>query len=276
MPNLSDVTPATRIFALHIGESGDGKTSAMLSYPKPMYIFDIDGRIKGGLGHPAIKSMPKEELAQIDFDSYPMTKTGLEKMDKKLDEFISQGWKCKYKTIGIDTITSFDKMVMAYADAMIPKPAKNFGLYNTEGMDHYNVEKKALDALCTEQLKSLHEKINVVIGAHWTTRYESAGPGLPATIPAGKQIALRDKLAPTVPVWFDEVFFFRRFVDRVPVEVNGNKRMEDQLVYEVTFRNELARTTFTELPDKKIWTGKNFYNILMESLTEETRERIKA
>lgn len=262
------LTPESRIVALHVGDSGSGKTCAAGTYPGPVYIFDIDRRIAGLKGY--TPTYERLEKGDIDYDNFPMTAEGLEKMETQCEKFIREGWKMRYKTIIIDTVTSFDKMALAYAKKWVSNPAKTFGKYTTEGFDEWNVELKIFDKLLTNIVPTL--PCNVIVGAHWANEYESPEPGKPATIVVGKKINLRPKIAEVVPTYFNEVFFFETKMERQ--QNPATRQMEDVKKHYCVTRNELARTTYRELPNRFDWTGKDFFSILTSHMSEEAQKKL--
>lgn len=257
MPKLSEWTEEGNYFALHVGDSGSGKTCASVSFAKedkPLYVFDCDKRIGGAMNHP----LSTEWKKWVDYDTIPTSPEGLEKVITTLEK-----WKvrCPFHTVVLSTITTFDDSVMRYAEKYAGAPANKFGRYNMAGMSHYMLQGSAFDeliALCKEL------KCNVIIEAHWVPKYKSDGPGKPKTIPDGMQIAIRDKLAVTFPINFNNVFFFRKTAEMV-----WNKAAlanEMQVKYEVITDNELARTTTPGLPRIIDITGKSFYREVFERM----------
>src|SRR5262245_40581545 len=97
MPSLCDVKITENIVLMACGKGGSGKSTALGTLPKPMYIFDIDQRIKRMLGSNILSD---EDKKQIDFDFYD-TKDGFQSIEKKWIEFSYQYDKrqLKYKTI---------------------------------------------------------------------------------------------------------------------------------------------------------------------------------
>lgn len=262
--------PDSRMVSLHVGDSGSGKTCAAACYPKPVYIFDIDNRVAGLRGYrPALEWLANN---QIDYDRYPMTAEGLEKLDVQLEKFVNQGWKMKYKTLVFDTVTSLERMTIKYAEKWVNSPAQKFGKFTVPSYTEWGIQLKAFDKFLAEAIPAL--PCNVVVGAHWADEYEASEPGKPATIKVGKKINVRPKLADMVPTYFNEIFFFEKRVGRVFNE--ETKKTEEGVTFDCVTRNELARTTYLTVPNRFEWTNKNFYEILMGHLPAETRDAIAA
>lgn len=256
MPKLSDWTEEGNYFALHVGDSGSGKTCASASFGrqgKPIYFFDCDKRIGGAMNHP----LAADWAPWVEYENIPQTAEGLEKVITTLERWKSSS--CPFNTVVLSTITTFDDAVMKYADKYAGAPANKFGRYNMPGMSQYMLQGSAFDELIG-LCKGM--KTNVIIEAHWTVRYKSEGPGKPKTIPDGMQIAIRDKLAVMFPVNFNNVFFFKKSAEQV---WNREKLANEmQVKYEVITDNELARTTIPGLPRIIDLTGKSFYREVME------------
>lgn len=256
MPNLNQRPFDQRMFVLHVGSSGSGKSCASAFYPGKKYYFDCDRRIDGLRGHPLLEE--KIKSGEIEYDEYPKEAASLEKIDAKLTELANKGAMIPYGTVVLSTITTFDDIVMAYMDSKIESSDKQrIGRYTVPGMRHYLGE----DAAFTELIGDLKKlKCNVIVEAHWTTKYKSAEPGQPKIIPVGEQVALRDKMAEVFPVDFNDVFFFEKSATSKwdPKALTN----VEEVKYEVVTHGNLARTTMPGLPSRIDWTGKDFWKVI--------------
>lgn len=276
MANLKDKKPESKLFALHVSDSGAGKSCASASYggeDGKVYFMDFDFRIDGVKGYKVLQN--KINKGNIEYDQFPTTAKGLEEADKKLDSLVQMGWKIPYKAVVLSTITTLDDASFRYGDVhAMPKDAKSLsnmkiGKYIKPGYDHYNVEIAVLEDFIN-RLKAL--PCHAIVEAHWAPKYKSDNPGGVKTIPDGMTIALREKIAPTIPVHFNEVFFFEHKTTKKFDLSKGGDYQEHKFL--CTTRNDLARTTFTELPDVLDWTNKNFWEVLMEALDKERRDAL--
>ena len=78
MPSLNDIKPSEGLKVLAVGKDGSGKSSALASFAtkdEPMYVFDVDHRIRGILGS---KEWLGDSWNYIDFDEYEATFTTLQ------------------------------------------------------------------------------------------------------------------------------------------------------------------------------------------------------
>ena len=125
MPNAADIPMDAESSFLLIGDSGTHKSYFIGTCPSPIYVFDLD---KGMAIH--------RGRSDIDYDTFKELPK-----DKKLDpkgELVKQGWyewgrawpaflaklndlgqqidkgTCKYKTIGIDSLTLLTDIAMSY------------------------------------------------------------------------------------------------------------------------------------------------------------------
>jgi hypothetical protein len=198
MPNLSS-HKMEGLYSLFKGEFGTRKSTAALSYPKPLYYFDYDMKID------AIKLPARTwglDTSQVDYDTYTNWDKGLEKLN-------SFRVNCKYKTIVIDSITSL-------ADASIRQTlqfkgtsggGKKVGTIAVSGFDEYNAEASALNELIaiTKDIKDFH-KINVILIAH-VIQKEIKGPN--NTTHMARLLVTAGKVpAQKIPAYCSEIYHF--------------------------------------------------------------------
>lgn len=162
--SFSDVDYNT-LFCLFKGEAGLRKSSAALSFPKPIYFFDFDQKMEA-LGLPI--NTWKINPSEVQWDTYKDWFS----CEKKLEEFQV---KCPYKTIVIDSLT-------ACADAINRQSLSIKGTQKTKAgaeaqmkvagipvnsVDDYKAEESALSILISKlkDIKDFH-KVNIIIIAH--------------------------------------------------------------------------------------------------------------
>ncbi len=236
--------------------------------------MDLDFRIDGVKGYKVLHE--KIEKGNIEYDQFPTTAQGLEAADRKLDELKNPQyiWKNNIKAFVLSTITTLDDASFKYGDVhAMPKKAEAkanmmIGKYVKPGFDHYAVEIAILEDFIN-RAKAL--PCHAIVEAHWAMKYKAENAGMPKTIPDGMTIALREKLAPTIPVHFNEVFFFEH---KTVSKYDVHKGNYNEHRFLCTTRNELARTTFTELPDVLDWTNQNFWEVLMNALDKERSDAL--
>ena len=242
-------TPESRFVGLFIGLSKGGKTTAALSFPRPMKVLDLDGRIRGGLSNAWID--PKG----IDYEVYPPKgkEATYVKLNKDLETLLmSQGMPSmpQYKTLVLDSITFeaiaflLDAIPLTHAKA---GAGKYMGSLQMAGVAEYGFQSQA-----TYQVMAFLKSIaipNIIATAHIIPKYGKA-PGADDYAPnviVGEQICLTDKLAAAIPAYFDHIYRFKK--------VENGPRSQ----YFVKTDGEMESSAFMHLPREADITGKNFY-----------------
>jgi hypothetical protein len=264
VPKASDLQPGNRFVGLFIGPKHSGKTVAACSFPQPLENWDFDGRINGLLGAPWI------DRAKITYDSFPPREQGLiDRINKKCDNaFILAGTsQFDTKSIVLDSITSECIAMITQAKGLThidSKKGRFIGPVAMAGPDDYNFESTTAFNLLAF-FRSIPVR-NVIVTGHTIDKYGKINPDDPysESIVIGEKLALRDKIAAGIGIYFDHIFRFDRRI------IEGKER------FFVKFRSELACTSYSELPDGEIdITGKHFYNdVLMHYLKKEVLENI--
>jgi hypothetical protein len=243
--HLDDITPLSRFFGLFVGPSGDGKSCAAVSFPAPIYCFDLDDRIKGALA-------AKKWLGKIDLEFHRYF--GYADIEKKLDEFVKQvnAKNFKYKTILFDSVTSSSRSYIqeavalgAAGDTSDDGKPRRLGTVYMPGWNAYNYESIAHYNVIIAYLKKM--PCNVIVSAHKTERFNKKGEM------TGIDILARPKIAAELPTNFDEVYEFER----------DHNEIKKTTTYRVTFRGDLAKTVMEKAPYGAVdITEKNFYKLL--------------
>lgn len=199
MSDMSSVD-ISKLFCLFRGEPGTRKSSEALSFPKPIYFFDFDGKMEAlTLPMRAWNIDPKE----VQFDSYQDWNSA----KKKLDSF---QLNCPFKTIVIDSITSC-------ADAINRQTLKIKGGKDGGGkiiasipvnsIEDFNAEDSALKELIAllKDIKQYH-KINIILIAHVIQKEIKTTDGKThmsrVIVTAGKGIAQK------IPAYCGEIYHF--------------------------------------------------------------------
>ncbi len=276
MPSLDNLTPDARIMALFIGRSGTGKKAAAASFPGPIDFLDFDGRIRGILGCSWINPKnlgnveifpPKNKKGEFSFD----------KINEHLDLLTAQAniGTLPYKTLYLGSLTGLafgllqDALILTHKDG---RGLKMGALSVTAPLDYKFESQGAKQMLAHLRYLKDHPTgiANIIVGAHTVPRWGKSGidfdtdPALKEKIEKEKQyqdnvvigekISLTDKLSEECQIYFDHIWRF-------------DKRMEignNQPQHYVQFRSDIARTTFSKLPNGEInITDKPFYEGVM-------------
>lgn len=245
-----------KFFGLFVGRSGDGKSVAAASFPRPMMILDFDFRIQGVAGGATNKCY--ENLTGIDYDQFnARTKAGYEKFDSLLVSWDQQrqSGSFPYKTVVIDSLFSMARVFIAASHAL--QKGKTIGTLRMSGPGDYGFEVSA-----THQVFDFLRMLpcHVIASAHIIDKYgkiDKDDPYSPNEV-KGEKLTVRDQLGESVQAYFDNVFRFSR-------DVANNK-----LYYRVEFATDLAKNAYGIGPGTHDITNKNFYNYLQEKINNPT------
>ncbi len=149
----------TPLFCMFKGEPGTRKSTAALSFPKPMYWFSYDQKMES-----LILPMRAWNInpGEIEYDDY----TNYDKMSFKLEQFQS---KCPFKTLVFDSVTSMGDSINRQTLKLkgTDSKGKKIGGIQVNSIEDFNAEMSAFQELMalTKDIHKYH-KINVVIIAH--------------------------------------------------------------------------------------------------------------
>ena len=254
MPNFKNIKPEARFFGLFLGRSGSGKTAAGLSFPRPLKVYDLDGRVRGGA----------QSWIDPDFDYEYYPPKDKDMVFKQLDNamatdlILARSGKFPYKTLILDSLTwaatdfLLDAIPLAHAD----NKGKMMGSLQIAGPSEYSFQSTAIWQMIAF-LKTLPVQ-NVIVTAHivnrWGKRKKADGtivdPYGPNEI-IGEQLFLTDKLAEAVPSSFDHIFRF--------------EKSDDGRQFWFEAHGELPRSAFN-LPFGRIdVSSKSFYETMMKT-----------
>ena len=279
MPTLADIKLDENIVALACGKGGSGKSTALASFPKPIYIFDIEQRIKGILGSDIISD---DDRSQIHFDQYD-AKNGFKAIDEKLINFsqLCDKRELKFKTIIVESADALCEMLLVDSFNLKTgnKPIATLKPGDTKGTniignvaiptpDDYKYVYTAFRKIYYNYFKYF-KKCNVILSAGttpvWGPNPKEKENKYASDIVVGRRIFVPNQLADMLPRWFDEVWEFNK-------EETGAK--SDPLHFTVQFRSELAKTCFSKLPAQLDITNKNFFNEVKRFLPQPAVEKI--
>lgn len=255
MPTVDQLTLDKRFLGMFVGRSGNGKTAAAASFPKPMKVFDFDGRISGILGCDWITQAERKE---IEFSTYPPfikpgDKPSYTRLNTELEMMHMQGTKLPYKTLVFDSLTSAS-LALLRDSIPISGAGRKVGALELPGPGDYGFESQAISNILA-YLRSLPVP-NIIVSAHVVERYGKSDPDNPysESIPIGEKLSVRDKVGENSLIYFDHVLKFER------------ERAGGDMRYYCVFRSDLAKTTLSKAPPRIDITRKHFYNEVLQPI----------
>lgn len=243
MPNMDSVS-SDYLYCLFKGEPGTRKSTCALTFPKPIYYFDWDGKMD------ALKLPMKAFGIQgkdVDFDTYIDWAKGLAKLE-------SFKVNCPYKTIVIDSITSC-------ADAINRQTlkikagggqGKTIAGIPVNSIEDFNAEDSALKELIavTKDISKYH-RINVILIAHIIQKEIKSADGKThmarTLVTAGKGIAQK------IPAYCSEIYHFN-----IKMGFDADKGGQYALMTTHT-GDDFARTSLP-LPGEIVFGSENLYD----------------
>lgn len=244
MPTFAEQVDYSNLFCLLKGEPGTRKSSCALSFPKPIYYFDYDGKMDAlGLPIKAWNIDPNDVHSDYysDWDS----------AKARLELFQAQ---CKYKTIVIDSVTSLADAINR--QTLKTKQAdggsgKRVGTIPVNSIEDFNAEDSALKemiALCKNIKKN--QKVNIILIAHVVQKETKSADGKThmarLIITAGKSIAQK------IPAYCSEVYHFN-----IKMGFNVNAGGQYSL-FTVHTGDDMARSSLP-LPEEIVFGSEPLY-----------------
>jgi hypothetical protein len=274
MPLLSEVKPATRIKALHVGRSGGGKTVAAASLAhfcpeeKSVYLFDNDGRIR-----PILKMHP--ELGErIEWNSYGAS--DFEKLYKKVGNIIDK--PDKYWAVIMDGLTMLGDMTIDYSIDLRPPEAGNKtskGVLEMPELQDYKAEMRGMSAILDE-LRSFPG--HFIMTAHimhveYKRQVRKGNKSEEETKVDKLLVTAGRKIAAKIPIFFDEIYLFKP-------EVSHNLGTAPNFkAYTVPNQDFEECRSALSLPTEIDWTmkpgGTGFYERIMDEVKKNMPDRAK-
>lgn len=211
--NISQIEN-TGLTILLYGGYGTGKTFFSSTLPQPIYIFDTDKGVRTVYNR--LRSINRLRDAQIDFDIYTdsrdlnankgltyVKKSVMENivrsphaycdLEKKLISMIEDD-NCKYKTVVLDSLTSFSVIFLYWIIGLKPDQGRDRALPNLSDMGGYI--RKLSEFI--DLFHMLSDKgIITVVTAHAQLKEDIRGIRLPVDPNLAKKIRLPDN--PEVP-----------------------------------------------------------------------------
>ena len=166
-----------------LGKYGTGKSVFGSTFPTPGYVFDFDQRIKTYRG------------LDWDYDTYPLTGMGWVQFERNIKQVAKAVKEGKYKTVILDSTTSFTDCAMARALQIDPKRSPENGpIWNV----HFNIVKNIVDPKLKQILSF---DCNIVFMGHWNIITDPKTGNIVSIDPL-----LTGQLSEKVPGYFDEVY----------------------------------------------------------------------
>lgn len=257
MPKIDDFKFETRIFALHLGESKSGKSSAAASYPGPYHDIDIDMRFGGIAGAVKKGLIEGKGITYEQFTPF----SGWEPIDKSLQQLnvyrIQAGNNTSafpYGTVGLGSISSLSRTLHNFAQKELK--GRMVGTMRLPVPGDQIVVNNGIHTFL-DYLKMM--PCNIIVTGHIIDRWgkdPNADSEYSPRVVIGSKLNLNDQLSSTIVSLFDNVFVF----DKSVVGVSEK--------YTVEFSSELAGNTFGIPPGKHDITGVKFYPYLMQQIAK--------
>jgi len=255
---------------MFVSRSGHGKSSALVSFPTKIYVFDFDNRFRGIA--PSIRWLGKEKFQNIDFDFYN-PKDGFEAIDAKLNVIANQVEKrqSQYQTIGFESVGTLLSMLTLDSQRKRGVSDKS-GTGSFKGKvrgkveflhpDDYNYALTAIRLLMFNYIFPLNEMgVNTIFSAwvadKWGKRSDAKEFDPPEVI--GERIIGPGNTVEEVMGYFDDLYYFRKHRAAIPGQPPK---------FTVEFTGGLAKTPYP-LPLGEIdITGTNFFDTWKQKIQE--------
>lgn len=246
MPNMTAEINIDALYSMFKGEPGTRKSTCALSYPKPIYYFSWDRKMRSLLLPMRAWNIDPKEIQYDDYDDWS-------KARKKLEEL---QLNCAYKTIVIDSVTSLAdctlsqtmKLKKGQTRASGNQAGKVVGGIAINELEDYNAESAALAEMValTKDIHTFH-KVNVILIAHVIQADYKSVSG--ETHMSRTIVTAAKKIAAKIPAYCEEVYHFN-IEKGIDVSAGGNYALLTQHT-----GDDFARTSLP-LP-KKILFGDN-------------------
>lgn len=181
--DLKMSTTNLKIYGL--GAYGTGKSVFASTFPTPGFVFDFDQRIETYKGR------------DWDYVTIPMTAKGWVEFETAYREVIKRVGEGEYKTVVLDSTSSFTDCAMERALQLDPKRSNEGGpIWNI----HYSIVKNLVEPKL-HGLLSL--ECHVIMLGHWAINTDARTGAIISVDPM-----LTGNLSVKVPGYFNEIFAF--------------------------------------------------------------------
>lgn len=258
MPKGSDFSPETRFIGAFVSESGNGKSAAAASMPKPYNQIDFDGRFDGVWGAFKCNGGWLQDFDQVYFDRYYPAE-GVDPLIKWLRQAKQQvtAGTFRFKSLELASMTKLVAAIRQQGFDTMGGHIKS-GEILLPGISDYKLEVNAINSIYEDLLAlKCHLVFSVHIIPKWGRPkpiYDRQGNITNQFAPnevIGEKLLLRDEIGEAFKSGFSNIFKFDRDV------ING------EMKYFVEFANaDYAKNAYGIPPGKFDVTGKNFWDFL--------------
>lgn len=261
---VSDIKLGAKINALVKGEPGGGKTFLAGSFPRPMYIFDLDHKVDVLKKMEMVLGKDVFSCEGIEYDTYgAMDYPKFREKALELEKASDSGY-FPYKTVCIDSLTTLADMLIRYSlnlrGGERREEGKNKerkrGVIEMPEFEEFNVESLAINQLI-DIGRNLPAHFLLMAHVLRISQKDNSGRERESRVlmTAGK------KIAAAIPAKFKENWL---------VEPDTGLSSTDSVSYFVRTKptgNDTA-STLLPIPEKIDFTDRPFYKVL-EKLLEE-------
>ena len=217
-----------RIKALFVGPSGTGKSIAAVTFPKPLYIMDIDTRIRS-VRH-FFNNRP-EVLKDVVHDTFPTFAHFVDAFER-LERYAVKS-EMPYKTILIDSITSLSQSSLRHGltekaggvtNLLSGKKGHRIAGVAIPTWDEWNMEATVFREIMYAATHVF--KCNVILTAHQyhteeTVTERDGDKSITRNVTKYHILTGAKKAAAALPTDFDEIYYFKRSGEKHKVYTRG-------------------------------------------------------
>lgn len=251
---LEELDPMSRLMCLFIGKPGSGKSVAIGSFPRPLYIYDFDGRIRALANFLGQKNTEGIEYGSYSADNFLEFKRHFESLQNDN----------KYKTVAISSLTTLANSAIRHIIKSRGRAGKIIGGYSVSDLEDYGGEDAIIKTIL-EIAKTL--TCNFIIEAHIMV-WPEKDPKTNTSVMMSQLVTGGKKVAAVIPAYFDELYTFQQEVAILSGEAPKYK------VYPYG-DSAYPGKTMLKLPASIDQTGGKFYDTLMKHVKDNNVELIK-
>lgn len=177
------------------GNMGTGKSSFAATWPTPMFVFDMDKKIRS-----------YRTVKDLKYANYDFSPAGWVEFEKDFRIIQKQAMEHEYKTVVFDSCTAFMDLAMERALQLDPKRSSSQGpVWNV----HYQIQRNLMEP---KFRALLNFPCNVIVIAHLQLQIDQETGAI-----LGAEPLLTGQLSIRVPGYFEEVWLtFSKIKDQKP------------------------------------------------------------
>lgn len=205
MPTLQNEINVDTLYSMFKGEPGTRKSTCALSYPRPIYFFSWDKKMRSLLLPMREWKINPSEVSYDDYSDWNGARIKLEQFQLN----------CPFKTLVVDSITSLAdctlNQTMKLKKGVTRQSGANAGKLIAgipiNELEDYNAESAALAEMValTKDIHTFH-KVNIVLIAHVIQADYKAVNG--ETHISRTIVTAAKKIAAKIPAYCEEVYHF--------------------------------------------------------------------